>query len=73
MNMKQTFKRIKIKLTEYDPELSKAGWKVGEILDGSQEIINGTAKTAVWFSGKGSIASCVAYLGHNCKLISAKT
>lgn len=68
--MKQTFKKVKIELTAYDIELSKAGWKIGDVVDGSREFINGKAKSSVWFSAKRSTTTnCVAYLDYNCKLV----
>lgn len=65
----QTFKPVKIKLTSYDLELSRAGHRVGDTIEGRREYINDKPKLSVWFGSRNGAGDCVAYIGINCNLL----
>lgn len=67
--MKQEFTQVSIRLTMEDFELSREGFKVGEMIKGSREVLNGKPKNSVWFGSKNYAGDCVATIGVNCELV----
>lgn len=60
---------MKVRISKYDFELSRAGIKAGDIVEGIYDPKNGSVR----FTGKGSLVSCcIAYLGVNCELLPEK-
>ena len=68
--MKQSFKKVKVKLTVFDLELSREGYKPDDVIEADREYINGKPRPSVWFGSRsGTAKDCVAYIGVNCRLI----